>query len=133
MGLCHVSNSVSLSCLHILQVVEGGGEVATRMTVGIGILEVVGAVTMAVMATGTGKVIEGSAVGRKVPLVAARSKTAATPATAVALAVAMATVLTTAMDRAILVLRRARWVPLVTKVSRGPLSLGACKGVLRMA
>lgn len=113
---------------------EGGEEVATRMTVGIGIPGVGGA-TLAVVATGTGTVIGGLAVGRRVPLVAIRSKmVAAMGATVVTQVVAMATtIIATAMDRVILVLQQIRWVPLVTKASRAPLSLGPCKEPLRMA
>ena len=105
------------------------------MTVGIGILGVGGA-TLAVVATGTGTMIEeGLVVGRRVPLVAIRPKmVAAMEATVVTLVVAMeATIIATAMDRVILVLRQTRWVPLVTKASRAPLSSGPCRGPLRMA
>lgn len=117
-----------------MQVVEGGEEVATRMTVGIGILGV-GGVTLAVVATGTGTVIEDLAMGRRVPLVAVRPKMVATmEVTVVTLVVAMATTtIATATDRAILVPHQTRWVPLVTKTSRAPLSSGPCRGLLRMA
>lgn len=102
------------------------------MTVGIGILGVGGAI-LVVVATGTGTMIEGLAVGQKVPLVATRPKmVAAVEVTVVTLVVAMATTIT-AMDRVILVLQQTRWVPLVTKASRAPLSSGACRGPLRMA
>ena len=104
------------------------------MTVGIGIPGVGGA-TLEVVATETGTAIEGLAMGPKVPLVATRPKTvAATEVIVVALVVAMATTITaTAMDRVILVLQQTRWVPLVTKASRAPLSLGPCRGPLKMA
>lgn len=113
---------------------EGGEEVATRMTVGIGILGVGGA-TLAVVATGTGTVIEGLATGRRVPLVAIRPKmVAAMGVTVVTLVVAMATTITaTATDRVISVHQQTRWVPLVTKASRAPRSLGPCSVPLRMA
>lgn len=104
------------------------------MTVAIGIPGVGGAI-LAVAATGTGTVIEGLAMGRKVPSVAIRPKmVAAMEVTVVTLVVAMATTITaTAMDRVILVLRQTRWVPLVTKASRALLSSGECRGLLRMA
>lgn len=122
-----------LFCLHLLQVVEGGEEVATRMTAVIGILGVGGA-TLAVIATGTGTMIEGLVVGQKVPLVAIRPKMVVTvEATVATLVVAMATTTVTAMDRVILVLQQIRWVSLVTKASRAPLNLGVCRGLLRMA
>lgn len=107
---------------------------ATRTTVGIGIPGVGGA-TLAVVATGTGTVTEGLVTGQRVPLVAIRHKmVAAMVAIVVALVVAMVTTVTaTAMDRVILVLQQTRWVPLVTKASRVPLSLGPCRGPLRMA
>lgn len=105
------------------------------MTVGIGILGVGGATLVVVVATGTGTTIEGLVVGRKVPLVAIRPKMVATvEVTVVTLAVAMVTTITTtAMDRVILVVQETRWVPLVTKASRAPLNLGACRELLRMA
>lgn len=106
---------------------------ATRTTVGIGILEVGGVITLVVVATEIGKVIEGLAVGQRVPLEAKPKMVEAMGETVVTLVVAMATILTTATDRVILVVQQTRWVPLVTKASRAPLSSGACKGALRMA
>lgn len=103
------------------------------MIVGIGILGVGGA-TLVLVATGTGTVIESLAMGRRVPLVEIRLKMgAALEAIVVTLVVAMATaIIATAMDRVILVLRQIRWVHLVTKASRRPLSLGPCRGPVRM-
>lgn len=111
----------------------GGEEVATRMTAGIGILGV-GGVTLVVVATETGTVIEGLAVGQRLRLVAARLKMAAImEVTVVAPVVAMAATITPPqMDRVILVVHQTRGA-LVTKASKGPLSSVACRGLLRMA
>lgn len=116
---------VGFVCVHLLQVVEEGEEVATRMTVVIGILGVGGA-TMAVV---TGTMTEGLVEGQRVALVAIRPKMEVTVVNRV---VAMATV-TTVTDRVVLVLQETSRAPLVTKVSRGPLSLVACRELLRMA
>lgn len=112
---------------------EGGEEVATRMTVVIGILGEGGATS--VVATGTGTMIEALVVGQKVPLVAVRPKMVGVVVVMVVnQVVAMATTISAAaMDRVILVLQETRSVPLVTKTSRVLLSMGACRGPLRTA
>lgn len=115
--------------MHLPQVVEEGEEVATRMTVVIGILGVGGA-TMVVV---TGTMTEGLVEGQRVALVAIRPKmVAAVEVTVVKRVVAMATV-TTVTDRVALVLQETSRVAMVTKVSRGPLSSVACRELLRMA
>lgn len=57
-----------------MQAVDGGEEVATRMTVGIG-MEVAGVTLVGVV---TGTLIEGLVVGPKPPSVAVRLKIVAT-------------------------------------------------------
>lgn len=114
-------------CLRVIQVVEGGGEVASRMIAVIGILGVRGA-TM--VATGTGT-MTGALVGdQKVALVALRSRMVL--AVVVTLVVVMGTTIIAAvMDRDILELQQIRWVPLGIRASRAPPSSGACRGPLR--
>lgn len=128
MLLCPITGSV---CLHVIQVVEGGGEVASRMIAVIGILGVRGA---AMVATGTGTMI-GDLVGdQKVALVALRSRMVlAVVVMGVTLVVVMGTTTIAAvMDRDISELQQIRWVPLEIRASRAPHSLGACRGPLKM-
>lgn len=120
-------------CLHVTQVVEGGEEVASRMIAVIGILGVGGA-AMVVTATGTGTMIGVLVGGQKVCLVAVRSRMVlAVVVMVVTLVVVMETTITAAvMDRDILGLQQIRWVPSEIRASRGPHSLGACRGLLKM-
>ncbi|CAG10773.1 unnamed protein product, partial [Tetraodon nigroviridis] len=115
------------------RVVEEGGEVASRMTAVIGILGLGGA-AMVVAATGTGTVIGDLVGGPKVALVASKLRTAVAVEGMVDSPVASmeATVMAAVMDRDILELQQIRWVSLVTRASRAPRSLGACRGLLRM-
>lgn len=108
---------------------------ASRTTVGIGIPGAGEVVTSVVVATGIGTMIGGSAVDQRVPSVATRPKMVeAMEVTVVAPVVAMATTtIATAMDRVVSVLPPTRWVHSVIKISRAPLSLGQCRGPLRMA
>lgn len=112
---------------------EEGGEVASRMTAVIGILGLGGA-AMVVAATGTGTVIGDLVGGPKVALVASKLRTAVAVEGMVDSPVASmeATVMAAVMDRDILELQQIRWVSLVTRASRAPRSLGACRGLLRM-
>lgn len=115
--------------LLLLQVVEGGEEVATRMTGVIGILGEAGAALRVASETMT-EVL--AAVGLKVPLVAVRPRMeGAASVTAVNQVLPMATVVlaaAAAMDRVTLALRVTRSVLLGTRASRGRLSTGACPG-----
>lgn len=110
---------------------EGGGEVASRMTAVIGIVGAGGAAT-AVAATGT--TIGDLVGGQKVALVAVRSRMVVAVEGMVETRVVPteATVMAAVMDRVILELQQIRWVPSVTRASRAPRSLEACRGLLRM-
>lgn len=110
---------------------EGGGEVASRMTAVIGILGAGGA---PMVVTGTGTMIGDLVGGQRVFLVAVRSRMVVAVEVMVETLVAPmeATVMAAVMDRDILELQQIRWVPSVTRASRAPHSLGACRGLLRM-
>lgn len=103
------------------------------MTAVIGILGAGGA-AMVVAATGTGTMIGDLVGGQKVALVAVRSRMVLAVGVMVETLVAPmeATVIAAVMDRDILELQQIRWVPSVTRASRAPHSLGACRGLLRM-
>lgn len=128
---CHyfvISVSVVLVSLLLVQVVEGGEEVATRTTAVIGIQGEAGAALPVASET----MSEVLAAGPKVPLVAVRPRMEAAasvaavnqvPPTATAVLAAAA-----ATDRVTLALQVTRLVLLGTRASRGRLSTGACPG-----
>lgn len=101
------------------------------MTAVIGILGAGGA-PMVVAATGT--MIGDLVGGQKVALVAVRFRMVVAVEVMVETLVASmeTTVIAALMDRDILELQQIRWVPLLTRASRAPHSLGACRGLLRM-
>lgn len=114
--------------LILVQVVEGGEEVATRTTAVIGILGEAGAALPVASETMT----EVLAAGPKVPLVAVRPRMeAAVSVTVVNQVLPMATVAlaaAAATDRVTSAHQVTRLVLLGTRASRGRLSTGACPG-----